>query len=82
MAPCSVMTWVVYDGRGITLPRAFQDVLLVHKGEVVVCRYALGLWLLGSRGRRKAKGDIWAYLPEPPEINSQPAGDAAAVEAE
>lgn len=82
MATRSVVVWVTHDGKEATLPRAFHDVLLVHKGATVVCRYARGLWLLGSRGRRKAVGDTWAYLPEPPEINSQPAGDAAAVEAE
>lgn len=67
MGSTTIVTWVTCDGSETTLPKAFQDVLLVHKGATVVCRYARGVWLLGSRGRRKAKGDTWAYLPDPPE---------------
>ena len=76
----SVIRWVRYDGTPETLPENYKTLLLcpVHGGGVFPAyRWEYEsheFWqVLASESRRIEIGDLWAYLPEPPESTNAPA---------
>ena len=65
----SVVRWVRYDGRPETLPEIIgsrsRAVVFMGKQDMLVVWMKKIQWF--SADREPKVGDLWAYLPEPPE---------------
>jgi Lar family restriction alleviation protein len=61
----SVIRWTRYDGTAETLPEECEPVLVRIRGRVHVQKREEDVW--ERMGQEIRCGDLWAYLPEPPE---------------